>query len=123
MESVFVVGAIVLIVALSIRIIGRIMGATFGLDREVEEAKKRYLENLIVEPLKTKINRHRGFWVGRSKRSNGLRIGIEYAPGGRRYFFDEDDFWRNERHQEFRVMTPLEADSLEAEIKAQRKKK
>jgi hypothetical protein len=90
-------------------------------DPAIKKLQDMFEGKILVEPLKTKINRHAIFWIGRSDIDGELRIGIDFS-GGRRYFFNWNDFQQDARCKEYQVMTPVEADQLEAEIKQNRKK-
>lgn len=98
------------------------MFGLFKKDGQLEKIKDAFEGKLLVETLKTKINRHKVFWVGRSKHDDReIRIGVEYA-NGRRYFFDWDSFRNDARISDYEVMTDSEADELEKKIKEKRKK-
>lgn len=98
------------------------ISATKYADPELEGLKRKLEGKIFVETLKTKINRHTVFWIGRSSYDDGnLRIGIEFS-GGRRYFFDWSDFQSDARCSEYEIMTPQDADELEEKIRKNRKK-
>ncbi len=91
-------------------------------DPELENFKNLFEGKILVEPLKTKINRHHIFWIGRSKHDKAFRIGVEFK-GGRKYFYDWENFHTDARCSEFQILTPQEADALEERIKTERKSK
>lgn len=94
----------------------------FKKDNQLEKIKEAFEGKLLVEVLKTKINRHKVFWIGRSKHDNKeIRIGVEFA-NGRRYFFDWNTFTSDPRIAEYEVITDAEADELEKKIKEKHKK-
>jgi hypothetical protein len=91
-------------------------------DNELQKIKDAYEGKLLVETLKTKINRHRVFWVGRSKHDNKqIRLGVEYA-NGRKYFFDLDNFMSDARISSYEIMFDEQADQREKEIREKSKK-
>lgn len=89
-------------------------------DREVQDLRRRFKGMVLAEVIKTKINRHRVFWVGRSDYNNHpLRIGIEFS-GQRKYFMDWEDFQNDARCSSYKLMPEEDADLLEAAIKHER---
>lgn len=90
-------------------------------DAQLENLRKQFDGRILVEPLKTKINRHKIFWIGRSKHDQKqIRYGIEYANGNK-FFYDWDSS-KKDGGIGFEIMTPKEADQLEELIKEKRKK-
>jgi len=89
-------------------------------DKQLEEFKQAFEGKLLVEVLKTKINRHKVFWVGRSKHDKReIRLGVEFT-NGRKYFYDFNTFRTDPRISNYEVMTPKQADDLEKKIKEKR---
>jgi hypothetical protein len=89
-------------------------------DPEADALWARYQGRVLAELLKTRVNRHRLFWVGRGH-DGSLRVGVEFSTGSaartRRVFFDYEDFINDPRISSYKLMTPAEADAAEAALK------
>lgn len=117
MDDVWIIILSVLLVFLVFKVLSR------SSDPELDEFQKQFKGKIYVEPLKTKVNRHNIFWVGRSKyNKNQFRIGIEF-DGKRRYFYDWDHFCKDARCSDYLLMSPKEADLLEEKIVSEHKMK
>jgi len=98
-----------------------IMFGFFKKDEELEHYKNLFKGMVLVEELKTKINRHEIFWIGRSKyEKKEIRIGIRFS-GKREYFYSFDAFKKDTRLGSYQIMTYEEADELEETIKNKKK--
>ena len=93
----------------------------FKKDDQLKNLEHMFKGKILVEVLKTKIHRHKVFWVGRSRHDEKeLRVGVEFS-GGRRYFYDWNEFTKDARCSKFEILTFKEADELETKIKKKSK--
>jgi hypothetical protein len=90
-------------------------------DAQLENIRQILAGKILVEALKTKVNRHKVFWIGCSTVDpKTVRVGIEFSNGNK-YFYD----WQGIKGSKcfgFELISPSEADDLEKKILEKRKK-